>query len=79
MNSNGAIQNCKCVSGGIFPVNLHSRMKLYLKIIIFWHVILHSKRKVIPVQAVEDLRIARGSGSHIIRHSVHSWRPGCQP
>jgi hypothetical protein len=37
------------------------------------------KGKVIPVQAVEALRVARGGGSHIFRYSVHRWRQGCQP
>jgi hypothetical protein len=37
------------------------------------------KGKVIPIQAVETLRVARGWGSHIFRHSAHSWRQGCQP
>jgi hypothetical protein len=36
------------------------------------------KGKVIPVQAVEALRVARGWGSHIFRHSAHRWRQGCQ-
>jgi hypothetical protein len=35
--------------------------------------------KVISVQAVEALRVARGWGSHIFRHSAHRWRQGCQP
>jgi hypothetical protein len=38
-----------------------------------------NKYKVIPVQAVEALRVARGWGSHIFRHSAHRWRQGCQP
>jgi hypothetical protein len=29
--------------------------------------------------AVEALRVARGRGSHIFRHSAHRWRQGCQP
>jgi hypothetical protein len=29
--------------------------------------------KVFPVQAVEALRVARGWGSHIFRHSAHRW------
>jgi hypothetical protein len=37
------------------------------------------KGKVFPVQAVEALRLARGWGSHIFRHSSHRWRQGCQP
>jgi hypothetical protein len=37
------------------------------------------KGKVIPVQAVETLRVAWGWGSHIFRHSVHRLRQGCQP
>jgi hypothetical protein len=28
---------------------------------------------------VEALRVARGWGSHIFRHSAHRWRQGCQP
>jgi hypothetical protein len=35
--------------------------------------------KVISVQAVEVLRIARGWSSHIFRHSAYRWRQGCQP
>jgi hypothetical protein len=35
--------------------------------------------KVIPVQTVEALRVARGWSSHIFKHSVHRWRQGCQP
>jgi hypothetical protein len=37
------------------------------------------KCKVIPVQDVEVLRVARGWGSHIFRHLAHKWRQGCQP
>jgi hypothetical protein len=37
------------------------------------------KGKVIPVQAVEALRVAGGSGSHIFRQSARRWRQGCQP
>jgi hypothetical protein len=37
------------------------------------------KCKVIPVQAVEVLRVARGWGSHIFRYSAHRWRQVCQP
>jgi hypothetical protein len=37
------------------------------------------KGKVIPTQAVEALRVARGWGSNIFRHSAHRWRQGCQP
>jgi hypothetical protein len=33
------------------------------------------KNKVIPVQAVEAIRVARGWGSHIFRHSAHSYAP----
>jgi hypothetical protein len=28
---------------------------------------------------VEALRVARGWGFHIFRHSAHRWRWGCQP
>jgi hypothetical protein len=28
---------------------------------------------------VEALRVARGWGSHIFRHSAHRWGQGCQP
>jgi hypothetical protein len=35
--------------------------------------------KVILVQVVEALTVARGWGSHIFRHSAHRWRHGCQP
>jgi hypothetical protein len=34
--------------------------------------------KVIPVQAVEALWVARGRGSHTFRHSGHKWQQGCQ-
>jgi hypothetical protein len=45
-----------------------------------WDVITYGKKcKVIPVQAVEALRVARGWGSHIFRHSAHRWWQGCQP
>jgi hypothetical protein len=37
------------------------------------------KGNVIPLPAVEVLRVARGWGSHIFRHSAHRWRQGCQP
>jgi hypothetical protein len=37
------------------------------------------KGKVIPLQALEALRIARGWDSHIFRYSAHRWRQGCQP
>jgi hypothetical protein len=37
------------------------------------------KCKIIPVQAVEALRVARGLGSHIFRHSANRWWQGCQP
>jgi hypothetical protein len=33
---------------------------------------------IIRVQAVEALRVVRGSGSHIFRQSTHTWRQGCQ-
>jgi hypothetical protein len=50
---------------------------------LYWTVLLDwlrkSKSKFIPVQAMEALRVARGSGSHIFRHSAHRWRQGCQP
>jgi hypothetical protein len=36
------------------------------------------KGKVIPVQAVEVLRIARSWVSHVFRHSADRWRQGCQ-
>jgi hypothetical protein len=36
------------------------------------------KNKVIPIQAVEALRVARGWGSRIFRHSAHRWLQGCQ-
>jgi hypothetical protein len=36
------------------------------------------KGKVFLVQAVEALRVARGWGSHIFRHSAHRWWQGCQ-
>jgi hypothetical protein len=32
--------------------------------------------KVIPVQAVEALTVARRWGAHIFRHSAHRWRQG---
>jgi hypothetical protein len=35
---------------------------------------LSGKGKAIPVQAVEALRVVRGWGSHIFRHSAHRWR-----
>jgi hypothetical protein len=34
---------------------------------------------VIPVQAVEALRVARSWGSHTLRHSAHRCWQGCQP
>jgi hypothetical protein len=34
--------------------------------------------KVIPVQGVKTLRVARAWGSHIFRLSVHRWRQVCQ-
>jgi hypothetical protein len=38
------------------------------------------KGKVIPIQTVETLRVARGSGSHIFsRKSAHRWRQCCRP
>jgi hypothetical protein len=37
------------------------------------------KDKVIPVQALEALRVARVSGFHIFRHSALIWRQVCQP
>jgi hypothetical protein len=37
------------------------------------------KGKVIPMQAVQALRVARGWGSHILRHSAHRWQQGCRP
>jgi hypothetical protein len=37
------------------------------------------KGKVIPIQAVEALRVARGWGFHIFWHSANRWRQGCQP
>jgi hypothetical protein len=37
------------------------------------------KGKVIPVQAVEALKVARVWGSHIFIHSAHRWRQVCQP
>jgi hypothetical protein len=37
------------------------------------------KGRAIPVQAVESLRVVGGRGSHILRHSAHRWRKGCQP
>jgi hypothetical protein len=39
---------------------------------------LHTAIKV-PVQAVEDIRAARGWGSHILRQSAHRWPQGCYP
>jgi hypothetical protein len=32
--------------------------------------------KVVPVQAMEALRVARSSGSHSFRHSAHRWQHG---
>jgi hypothetical protein len=46
-----------------------SHMKLTIKI----------TQKVIPVQAVEALRVASGWGSNMYRHSGHRLRQGCQP
>jgi hypothetical protein len=37
-----------------------------------------SKCKMIPVQAAEALRVAKGWGSYIFKHSAHRWRQGCQ-
>jgi hypothetical protein len=37
------------------------------------------KGKVIPVQALEALRVERSLGSHLFRHSAHIWRQGCHP
>jgi hypothetical protein len=37
------------------------------------------KGKIIPVQAAEAFRFARGWGSHIFRHSPHRCRQDCQP
>jgi hypothetical protein len=39
----------------------------------------YGKGTVIPVQAVEALRVVRGWGSHIFRHSAHRWQQGCHP
>jgi hypothetical protein len=48
-----------------------------MKISIFWDMV-KVKGKVVPVRAVEALRVARDRGSHIFR-SVHRRRQGCQP
>jgi hypothetical protein len=40
---------------------------------------MHSKGKIILVQAVEALRVARGWGSHIFWHSAHRLWQCCQP
>jgi hypothetical protein len=45
----------------------------------YWPNVTLVEGKVIPVQAVEALRVARDFGSHIFRHSAHRWRQGCQP
>jgi hypothetical protein len=37
------------------------------------------KGKVMPVQAVEALRVARSWGSHIFRYWANKWRQICQP
>jgi hypothetical protein len=36
------------------------------------------KGTVIPVEAVEAVRVARSWGFHIFRNSAHRWRQGCQ-
>jgi hypothetical protein len=41
--------------------------------------LLQGKGKVIPVQAVDALRVARGWGSHVFWYSADRWRQGCQP
>jgi hypothetical protein len=44
----------------------------------FREIITKGKDKAIPIQAMEALRVARGWGFHIFRHSAHRWRQGCQ-
>jgi hypothetical protein len=44
--------------------------------------ILSHKDKNVKVKlalSMEALRVARGRGSHIFRHSAHRWWQGCQP
>jgi hypothetical protein len=67
------IVNCSSAGNSFimkFPSTLPSRSSFY---------ICKGKGKVIPVQAVEALRVARGWGSCIFRHSAHRWQQGCQP
>jgi hypothetical protein len=43
------------------------------------HVECIGKGKVIPIQAVEALKVERRGSSQIFRYSAHRWRRGCQP
>jgi hypothetical protein len=61
---------------------MNSVHKLLIKLslcISYIYLPIDKKLKVIPVQAVGVLRVARGWGSHTFRHSTHWWRQGCQP
>jgi hypothetical protein len=57
--------------------NIHNAVHFSVRLVYIYMYIY--KGKVIPVQAVEALRVARGWGSHIFRHSAHRWWQGCQP
>jgi hypothetical protein len=79
MTFSGLASDQVWVSSGIPSVNVSSWGCCCFSLFYLFFLTTDSVGKVIPEQAVEAFRVARGWGSHIFRHSAHIWREGCQP